>query len=244
LQSLNQPLDDAVTSNDDELPPERGKASWLYEQLLWRIESGVWPHGRELPSEEDMEFKPMSAWLDGYQPPFEEKPIEDKRGRKRYLSKRMARDPIILLAAIGRVIKRHGVKSSVYMPGMEPHRLAVDLWKPSTMLIRVAEPYKAEPNAEPHPAIELLPAPGSKVKPRWHEGKDEYTVPAWDSERLGMDAGTRLCAYTLTLLVDGEPILASTSLVPSDLLAGAVKWQQNPENPVGVLELAGVSASF
>jgi hypothetical protein len=196
----------------------------------------VWADGRELPSEDDREFKPMSAWLDGYRPPFEEKPIGYENGRARYLSKRMSRDPVILLAAIGRVITRHGEGSWVYMPGMEPHRLAVDLRRPSsTKLRRVAEP------DEPHRAVELIPAPGSTVDPRYHESKDEYTVPAWDSERLGIDAGTRLRAYTLTLLIDGEPILASTSLVPSDLLTGAVKWQRSLE---GELALAGVSATF
>jgi hypothetical protein len=225
-----------VTSNDDELPPNRGKTRWLQEQLLRRIESGVWADGRELPSEDVREYQPMSTWLDGYRPPFEEKPIAyDKDGRPRYLSKRMSRDPVILLAAIGRVITRHGEGSWVYMPSMEPHRLAVDLRRPSsTKLEWVAEP-------GPHPAVELIPAPGSKVDTRWHEGKDEYTLPAWDSERLGIDAGTKLRAYTLTLLIDGEPILASTSLVPSDLLGGAVKWKQTSE---GELALDGVSATF
>jgi len=227
-----------VTSNNDELPPKRGKARWLYEQLLGRIESGMWPDGHELPSEDDMEFQPMSAWLDGYRPPFEEEPIGYEDGRPRYMSKRMARDPVILLEAIGRVIKRQGKGSFVSMPGMEPHRLAVDLRKPSsTQLRRVAEPNEAEPRR----AVELIPAPGSTVDPRWHEGEGEYIVPAWDSERLGMDAGTRLRAYTLILLIGGEPILASTSLVPSDLLTGAVKWQEKSE---GELALTGVSVTF
>jgi hypothetical protein len=194
------------------------------------IELGLWTDGHELPSEDVLISEPISTWLDGY-PPLSEEEL-----KKKTMTRRTARDPVILLDAIGRVIKHHGKPSRAYMPSMEPHRLAIDRRKPSPMeLALVAEPS----DAELHPAVELIPAPGSEVSTRWHEG--EYKVPGWDSERLGIDTGTNLRTYTLTLLIGDEPILTSTSLVPSDLLGGAVTWQQKP---AGELALAGLSAAF
>jgi DNA-binding GntR family transcriptional regulator len=236
-----------VTSSNDEHPPTRGMAKWIYEQMCRLIEQGVWQDGHPLPSEDELENKPISTWLDGYLPPSEEEPeagedepgsIEKSGPEKKPMSRRTARDAVILLAAIGRVIKHPGKRSEVYMPSMEPHWLAVGLRRPWHMkLDAVAEPH----DAEPHPAVQLIPAAGSVVSTRWHEGKDEYTVPEWDCERLGIDTGTKLRMYTLTLLIDDEPILTSTSLVPSDLLDGAVTWQQKTE---GELALTGVSTTF
>lgn len=221
-------------TGSDELPPERGKARWLHETLLRQIEHGLWPDGYLLPSEDDLEFQPSRVWLDGL-PPSEEEPKDKK---KSLMSKTTIRIALQELADIGRVIKHHGKGSIAYMPSMEPHWLAVDLPKPSSIkLTMVAEPSYAEP----HPAVEFIPAAGSEVATRWHEGEDEYTVPGWDSQRLGIDTGTILRTYTLTLLIGDESILTSTSLVPSDLLGGAVTWQQKP---IGELALTGVSAAF
>jgi DNA-binding GntR family transcriptional regulator len=192
--------------------PPRGRARWLYTKLLRLIELGKWPDGYPLPSE--MELNNLYD-----------------------LSRTTTRDPYTRLEAIGRVIKRHGMRSVAYMPSKEPHRLVVDFREPSPMpspmpLSKVAEP-------EPHPAIELIPTSESEIEKRWHE--DEFIVPAWDSMRLGIDTGTKLRTYRLTLLIGGEPILISTSLVPNDLLGGAVTWQ---EKPIGELALAGASATY
>src|SRR5262249_7656521 len=67
--------------------------------------------------------------------------------------------------------------------------------------------------------------------------------------RLGIDTGTKVRTNTLTLVIDDEPILTSTSFVPSDLLGGPVTWQQKPPvgKPalaIGELELAGASLVF
>lgn len=224
-------------TGNEEVPPKKGIARWLYERLLSQIEHGVWPYGHQLPSEEDLEFYPIGVWLHG-QPPSEEELKNRKEKTNSLISRTTIRIALTGLADIGRVINHHGKGRSAYMPSMEPHWLAVDLPKPASMkLAAVAEPLEAEP----HPAVEFIPADGSEATMRWHESKDEYTVPAWDSERLGIDTGTKLRMYTLTLLIDGEPILTSISLVPSDLLGGAVTWQQQP---VGELALAGVSATY
>jgi DNA-binding GntR family transcriptional regulator len=170
----------------------------------------------------------LGDWPDGYSLPSE---VElQKLGG---LSRITVRDPFNQLVAIGRVIKRHGRLSRAYMPSKEPHRLVADFQAPSpTPLSGVVE-------TEPHPAVELIPASGSTIEMRWREG--EYQVPGWDSERLGIDTGTKLRTYRQTLLIGGEPILISTSLVPSDLLGGAVTWH---EKPIGELALAGASVTF
>lgn len=240
-----------MTSSEDEQLPGEDKAEWVYEKLRRRIERGVWPDGYVLPSERDLRFKPPSVWLNGHLPPSEEEPKtseEEPRpsGEKprEYMSQPTARAPVIRLEAIGRVIKHRGAKSVAYMPSKERHWLVVDLPKPWSMkLAKVAEPH----GAEPHPAIALIPADGSKIDTRWHEG--EYQVPEWDSERLGIDTGTKLRTYRMTLLIDGEPILTSTSFVPSDLLTGPVTWQRKPPDgelalDVGELALAGASLTF
>lgn len=221
-----------VTSND-ELPPKRGKARWLYETLLRQIEHGAWPHGYRLPSEDDLEFKHPREWLYGLPPseaPSEKKPNEEPRS---YFSRTTIRNALTALAEIGRVITYPGKYSIAYMPGMEPHRLVVDLPRRSSTELAMV--------AEPRPAIEFIPATGSAVSVQWHEGEGEYEVPEWDSQRLGIDTGTKLRTYTLTLLIGGVLTLISASFVPSDLLSGTVTWEQKP---VGELALTGISAAF
>jgi GntR family transcriptional regulator len=196
----------------DEAPQARGeKARWLYRKLRRAIELGEYPHDHLLPSE--AELTERYGW-----------------------SQPTVRAPLIQLEAIGRVIKQQGAESAAYMPSKEPHRLDVDLREPSPMpLARVAESEDAAAN----PAIRFIPAPESQVEKRWDEG--EFIVPTWDSKRLGIDTGTKLRTYRLILSIGGEPVLTSTSLVPSDLLGGAVTWR---EKPVGELALTGALAAF
>jgi hypothetical protein len=231
LQPVGHLGGEGVTSSYDGPFPEPGERqpTWVYRTQRRLIELGLWAHDHELPSEKCLMNEPISAWLDGYPDPS-----GTELGEKKTMERRTARDPVIQLAEIGRVIKHQGKNSVVYMPSIEPHRLAVDLRKPSPMrLAMVAEPSDAPP------AVEFIPAPGPKPRTRWHEGK--YIVPEWDSERLGIDTGTNLHTYTLTVLIGDEPILISITLAPSDLPGGAVTWRKMP---VGELALAGLSATF
>jgi DNA-binding GntR family transcriptional regulator len=185
-----------------------GAARWLYTNLLTLIEHGAWPDGHSLPSEQTL-------------------------GALYNLSRTTVRDPIIRMEAIGRVIKHRGKQLVAYMPSKEPHRLVVDLGKPS----RIPPSTAGEP--EPESAVELITTQGSQIEKRWHVG--EYTVPEWDSQRLGIDTGTKLATCRLTLLIDGEPTLIATSLVPNDLPDGAMTWH---EAPIGALALPGLSATY
>ena len=229
----------------EEVPPRRGIARWLYETLLRQIEHGVWPNGHPLPSEDDLEFYPTRVWLHGLPPSEEElKKRKEKKKKDSRISKTTIRIALQRLAETGRVITNHGIGTSAYMPSLKPHWLVVDLPKPSFMgLAAVAEP----DCAETHPAVALIPADGSEISTRWHEG--EYMVPEWESELLGIDTGTKLHFITLILSIGGKPILISTSFVPSDLLGGPVTWQEKPPigEPaldVGKLALAGASVAF
>jgi GntR family transcriptional regulator len=131
------------------------------------------------------------------------------------------RNAVKLLVEEGLVGTRQG-KHTVVLDRVPTHPLVVTSWAPAG--------YPTDRVAEP-----LAPDTGAI---RREFGQDTAAVPRQFAELLGLTPGDLMVQRTITEIVNGEPIMISTSYLPVDLVGDAEVWHNVDWHDVKMGQLA------
>ena len=158
-------------------------------------------------------------------------PSQAELVRRFLISIGTVRDVVGRLAEIGRVIKSQGRRTTVYMP--EPrHRIVVE----RRLATIATAPLVAEPDS---PFLSVMPAGDAGYQ--WIE--DTFTVPVWEAEKLGFEAGIAVRRRVLIVSIGDDAVLTSSSFLPMGVAGQAGGWRSTLVGDLAVTGLAAIYAA-